>query len=181
MKKQMKKIVASVVAAAVAVMLVLPAGVALAKGTTTLGKNEVGVYKVTSVKTKELTLFNINKKKAKTVKIGTTIKATGQNAGSYKVTRVAKNAFKNSAATKVILPNTIKKIDAQAFNGAKAKKLTITIKSTKLTKKNVKGMFKGAKATKITVKVPKKKLKAYKKIFTKKNTGAKGKVVVKAA
>lgn len=178
MKKQMKKIVASVVAAVVAVMLVLPAGVALAKGTETLGNNSDGWYRVSSVKTKELTLFSINKTKAKTLNISTTIKATGANKGKYKVTRVAANAFKKSAATKVTLPNTIKKIDSKAFNGSKVK--TLTIKSTKLTKKNVKGMFKGAKAKKIVVKVPKKKLKAYKKIFTKKNTGAKGTVVVKA-
>ena len=43
----------------------------------------------------------------------------------------------------------------------------------KLTAASVKGAFKGSKVSK--VKVPKAKLKAYKKAFTKKNTGTKAK------
>ena len=68
-------------------------------------------------------------------------------------------------------------ISKNAFKGTKAK--TVTIKTSSLTKKSVKGAFKGAKKLK-TVKVKvgsksanKKALKKYKKIFTKKNAGKK--------
>ena len=118
-----------------------------------------------------------NKLSKSTLKFKNSLKIDGKK---YSFTIVKANAFKGAKAKKIVLPNTITKIEKKAFNGEKAKSLTVTIKSTKLKKSSVKGCFKGAKAKKIVVKVPKKKLKAYKKIFTKKNTGAKGKVTVKA-
>ena len=72
-------------------------------------------------------------------------------------------------------------IAPKAFKGSKTK--TVVVKSTKLTKKSVKGCFKGSKVKTVKVKVGKKKLnkkyvKKYKKIFKKKNSGKK--VTVKA-
>ena len=82
-------------------------------------------------------------------------------------------------ATRVNLPSTVKKIDANAFNGAKAKTLTIKIASKSLKKTTVRGMLKGAKATKVTILVPRAKLAAYKKFMTKANLGGKAKITVK--
>ena len=88
-------------------------------------------------------------KKAPNKKKVTVPKAVNMNGQKFAVTGIAKGAFKSAKKCK-----------------------TANIKTTKLTKKSVKGAFKGAKKLK-TVKVPKKVKKAYKKFFTKGNSGKK--------
>jgi len=144
-------------------------------------------YKVTSIVNNAFK----NHKKIKTVKMGANITSVGKNAfyGCKKLTTVkmSKNvesigdgAFQDCAALKKIeIPSTINKIGKKAFYGCK--KLTnITIKTTKLTTKNVgKDAFKKAGSNnykKLTVKVPKKNLKAYKTMLKKRGLSAKAKV-----
>lgn len=74
----------------------------------------------------------------------------------------------------MITSTVLRKIGPTAFYGDKALK-TIYVKNTvKLTKAGVKKSLKGSKVK--TVKVKKSKVKAYKKIFKKKNSGRKVKV-----
>ena len=82
-----------------------------------------------------------------------------------KLKTIGANAFKGcKALTKVTIGANVNAIGKNAFNGC-AKLKTITIKSTLLTKKNVKsGAFKGIHA-KAKVKCPKKKLKDYQKFL----------------
>ena len=75
-------------------------------------------------------------------------------------------------ATTVTLGAKVKKIAKNAFKGTKI--TTVVVKTTKLKKSTVKNAFKNSKVK--TVKVPKAKKKAYKKIFTKKVVGKKVKV-----
>ncbi len=93
---------------------------------------------------------------------------------TYKVTSIAKNAFKNNKKVKKItIGNNIMNINANAFNGCKNLK-TITIKSKKIKtvgKNALKGIHKNAK-----VKVPKSQLKKYRKLF--KNKGQKSTVKI---
>ena len=151
---------------------------------------------VSDVKKKEVEYKEPADKKAKTVSIPAIVKINGV---TYKVTKIADNAFKNNkTVTKVTVGSNIKTIGKNAFSGAtklktvsvgknvtevganafnRCKKLkTIKITSTKLTSKTVsKNAFKGlTKAT--TIKVPKKKLKAYKKLFRQKGLSSKVKV-----
>ena len=128
---------------------------------------------VSDVKKKEVEYKEPDGKKAKTVSIPATVKINGV---TYKVTKIADNAFKNNkTVTKVTVGSNIKTIGSNAFNGCKKLK-TIKITSTKLTSKPVsKNAFKGlTKAT--TIKVPKKKLSAYKKLFKQKGLSSKVKV-----
>ena len=121
------------------------------------------------------------------------------NGVEYKVTSIAKNAFKNnkqvtavsigknvtsigdnafagcSELKKVTIAENMVSIGKNAFKGCKKLK-TITIKSGKLTKKSIrKGAFKGI-SSKTVIKVPKKKLKAYKKLFRQKGLSKKVKM-----
>ena len=115
-----------------------------------------------------------NKKQKKTA-VPYSIKINGV---TYKVTSIAKSAFKNNKKLKTVtIGKNVSKIGANVFSGCKKLK-TITVKSTKLKAKTLsKSTFKGiTKAT--TVKVPKKKLSAYKKLF--KSRGLSSKVKVKA-
>ena len=133
----------------------------------TIKKNTDHVYEV-EYKTPK------NKKQTKIV-VPDTIKINGV---TYKVTSIAKNAFKNNKKLKTVtIGKNVSKIGANVFTGCKKLK-TITIKSTKLTVKTLsKSTFKGiTKAT--TIKVPKKKLSAYKKLF--KSRGLSSKIKVKA-
>ena len=133
----------------------------------TIKKNTDHVYEV-EYKTPK------NKKQTKIV-VPDTIKINGV---TYKVTSIAKNAFKNNKKLKTVtIGKNVSKIGANVFTGCKKLK-TITIKSTKLTAKTLsKSTFKGiTKAT--TIKVPKKKLSAYKKLF--KSRGLSSKIKVKA-
>ena len=131
------------------------------------------IVELTDVKKKGVAYKAHANKKAKTVTIPATVKINGV---TYKVTKIADNAFKNNkTVTKVTVGSNIKIIGKQAFSGCKKLK-TIKITSTKLTSKTVsKNAFKGL--TKVTtIKVPKKKLSAYKKLFKQKGLSSKVKV-----
>ena len=108
------------------------------------------VYKATGKDTVTYLKAKV-KKSAKTVTVPATVKINGKK---YKVTKIAKSAFKGY------------------------KKLTtVVVKPTSLKKNSVKECFKGTSVK--TVKVPKKQYKKYKKFFTKKVTKSKVKVTVK--
>ncbi|MCR5702659.1 MAG: InlB B-repeat-containing protein [Lachnospiraceae bacterium] len=134
--------------------------------------------------------------KAKKVKVPDTVTLNGV---TYKVTKVADNAFKNNKAiTEITLGNNITEIGSNAFAGAKnlkkvtvgsnittiganafngcSKLRTIIIKSKKLNKKKLhKKAFKGIKKSTV-IKVHKSKVKAYKKLFRSKGLSKKVKV-----
>ena len=128
---------------------------------------------VTDVKKKEVEYKEPDGKKAKTVSIPATVKINGV---TYKVTKIADNAFKNNKKiAKVTISSKVKKIGKQAFYGCKKLK-SITIKTTKLTSKNVgNNAFKGIYA-KATIKVPKRKFKSYKKLLKARGVGKKAKI-----
>jgi hypothetical protein len=98
------------------------------------------------------------------------------NGVTYKVTAIAKNAFKNNKKLKkAVIGSNIAKIGANAFYGCKNLK-QITIKTTQLTTKNVGSKaFKGISST-ATIKVPKSVLKSYQKLLRKKGVGSKVKI-----
>lgn len=112
---------------------------------------------------------------AKTAKVPATIKI---NKKTYKVTSIASDAFIGyDKLTSITIGKNVKKIAKDAFNSCD--KLTaITINSKKLTAEKVKGAF--ADSNIKTVYVPADKVDAYKKIFTKKITGSKKDISVKA-
>ena len=95
---------------------------------------------------------------------------------SSKLTTIGKYAFyKCTSLKKIVIPGKVKKIGTKAFYGCKKLK-TITIKTTKLTSKNV-----GSKAwkgiySKATIKVPKKKLSSYQKMLKSKGVSSKAKI-----
>ena len=130
-------------------------------------------YKVTAVKGTRTVQFTKGKKNAKNIVVPSTVKISGKN---YKVTTIAKNAFKgNKKLTKVTIGKNVNKIGANAFKNC-SKLKSIVIKSTKLTAKKVgKNAFKGINK-KATFKVPKSKVKAYKKIVKAKGAGKNVKV-----
>lgn len=95
---------------------------------------------------------------------------TSSKYAAYNKAKVSKNAKNATVAKKVKIYGknyTVNKIAKKAFKGTKVK--TVTVKSTKLTKKGVKDSLKGSKVT--TVKVPKAQYKKYKTYFTKANAG----------
>ncbi len=118
-------------------------------------------YKVTSVSGTRAVQFTSGKKNVKNIVIPATVKISGKN---YKVTSIAKNAFKNNKKLKkVTIGANVNKIGKAAFKGCKNLK-SIVIKTKKLTAKKVgANAFKGINK-KATFKVPKNKVKAYKKI-----------------
>lgn len=144
-------------------------------------------YKVTSVQSGAFK----NHKNLKEVTIGTNVKSIGKNAFSgckklttvkmgKNVTSIGENAFYNCIALKKIeIPAKVNKIGTKAFYNCK--KLTnITIKTTKLTTKNVgKKAFTKAGSNnykELIVKVPKSKLTTYKKMLKKSGLSDKAKV-----
>ena len=129
------------------------------------------VWKVTSVNTVEFGSL-VNKKKT-TVVIPATVKLENV---TYKVTSIAKNAFKgNSKLKKVTIGKNVAKIGKRAFY--KCKKLkNIVINTKKLTKSSIGSQaFKGTPKN-ATVKVPKSKYKSYKKILVSKGINKKANV-----
>ena len=93
----------------------------------------------------------------------------------FRVTDIAKNAFKNNKKlTKVTVGTNVTAIGASAFMGAGRLK-TIIIKGKTL-KKVGKNALKGVNA-KCKIKVPKKQLKSYEKKFKKKGQRSTVKVV----
>lgn len=136
-------------------------------------KDKNASYKVTDTTKKTVEYKAPAGKTKNSVAIPTTVKVDGT---TYKVTSIAKNAFKNNKKLKkVTVSSNITSIGANAFSGCKSLK-NIVIKSTKLKsvgKNAIKGINKKA-----VIKVPAKKLKAYKKLFTKK-TGFKKTMKIK--
>ncbi len=102
-------------------------------------------YKVLDNQKLTLAVTGLVKKKAKTAIIPATV---WKNGYGFKVTQIAKGAFKNCKKLKKlsILTTSLKKVGKNSFKGVK---------------KNIK------------IKVPKKKLKKYKKLLKKKATGLK--------
>ena len=98
-----------------------------------------------------------------TISIPDTININGVK---FRVTSVAKDAFKNNRKIKKItIGKNIKSIGSNAFSGCKNLK-TIIVKSKQIQsvgKNAFKGIYKNAK-----IKIPKKKMKLYKSIFNKK-------------
>ena len=133
-----------------------------AKGTKLTTKDGAR-YQVTSAAEKNPTVAYMDSKKQKaTVTIPATVKI---NNVTYKVTSIAVNAFKNNKKLKkVVIGKNITKIGKKAFYGC-SKLKNITVKTTKLTKKNVGSQaFKGIHK-KAAFKVPKKKISSYRKVF----------------
>ena len=89
---------------------------------------------------------------------------------SYRVIRISPYAFdENDVVEQVEIGRNIKIIKKKAFAGAPNLHKLI-IKTTKLNKSSVNGILLNSEIN--TIIVPKSKLSAYKKIFTKKNTGS---------
>lgn len=132
-----------------------------AKGTKLTAKG--ASYQVTDAAEKNPTVVYVGSKKQKaSVTIPDTVTI---DKVTYKVTSIAANAFKNNKKLKkVVIGKNVTKIGKKAFYGcSKLKK--ITVKTTKLTKKNVgRQAFKGIHK-KATFKVPKKKISSYRKVF----------------
>ena len=132
-----------------------------AKGTKLTAKG--ASYQVTSVAEKNPTVvYKGSKKQKASVTIPDTVTI---DKVTYKVTSIAANAFKNNKKLKkVVIGKNVTKIGKKAFYGcSKLKK--ITVKTTKLTKKNVgRQAFKGIHK-KAAFKVPKKKISSYRKVF----------------
>ena len=140
-----------------------------------LEDNSGVTYTVTQTGKKAEVEYSAPKENAKgTVKIPDKVTINGV---SYKVTSVADNAFKNNdKIKKVVINKNITSIGKNAFSGCKNLK-TITITSTKLTKKSIdKNAFKGISG-KVVIKVPKGMKKKYKKLFRSKGLSKKVRIV----
>lgn len=116
-------------------------------------------------------------KKAVSVTIPATVKIKGV---TYKVTSIAKNAFKNNRRLKKLtISGNVTKIGSRAFYNCKNLN-TITIKSKKLTAKTVgsKAFSKAGNSNykKLKVKVPSGKYKTYQKLLKSKGLSSKAKV-----
>ena len=142
-------------------------------GTKITDKKTGNIYKVTSSRSSSRTVAFIGNKVKTSVTIPTTIKIKD---ATYKVTEISTNAFKNNRKLKkVVIGQNIVRIGKNAFYGCK--KLTaITIKSSRLTLKNIgKNAFKNT-SPKATVKVPKKQKALYNQILKKRGLNKKAKV-----
>ena len=143
----------------------------LKPGTKIVDKKTKAAYKVMADNTVQYT--KVTSKKAKTVKVPSTITVNGVKC---QVTSIAPKAMKgNKKLKKVIIPSSIRTIGAQAFAGCKNLK-NITIQTPYLTKKSVGAKaFKGI-SDKAVIKVPKKQLKAYQKLLKTKGVSKKVKI-----
>ncbi len=119
-------------------------------------------YKVTA--SGEVAYVAPSKKTITVANIPSSVKVDGV---TYKVTSIAKNAFKGCKKLKsVTIGKNVKKIAAKAFWGCGALK-KLTIQSTKLKEKNIGSKAFGKTRKKMIVKVPKKQFKTYKKMLLK--------------
>lgn len=152
-------------------------------------------YKVTDVGKKTVSVVGSAQKNAASVNIKATVKYAGK---SFKVTAVAKNAFKNNKKlTKVVIGSYVTTIGSNAFYGNTKLKSVVIGKKVKIigsnafckdsklknvtVKSNVlksvgKNAFKGIQK-KAYINVPNKKAKTYKKLF--KNAGQPKSVTIK--
>lgn len=171
--------------------------------TATAGVGATAVsYTATSADT--VTYASVASKGAKNITVPDTVAINGK---TYKVTKVADNAFSGSSATSIVIGANVTTVTAKTFAGvnkaktitlgksvkkvaaksfAKNKSLrTLNVKTTKLAKKSaMKNCLKGSKVTKIQVKVGtkaqnKKHVKKYKKLFAVKKPASGKKVSVK--
>ena len=142
-------------------------------GTKITDKKTGNIYKVTSSRSSSQTVAFIGNKVKTSVTIPTTIKING---ATYKVTEISTNAVKNNRQLKkVVIGQNIVRIGKNAFYGCK-KLTSITIKSSRLTLKNIgKNAFKNT-SPKATVKVPKKQKALYNQILKKRGLNKKAKV-----
>ena len=142
-------------------------------GTKITDKKTGNIYKVTSSRSSSQTVAFIGNKVKTSVTIPTTIKIKG---ATYKVTEISTNAFKNNRKLKKVeIGQNIVRIGKNAFYGCK-KLTSITIKSSRLTLKNIgKNAFKNT-SPKATVKVPKKQKVLYNQILKKRGLNKKAKV-----
>ena len=142
-------------------------------GTKITDKKTGNIYKVTSSRSSSQTVAFIGNKVKTSVIIPTTIKIKG---ATYKVTEISTNAFKNNRKLKkVVIGQNIVRIGKNAFYSCK-KLTSITIKSSRLTLKNIgKNAFKNT-SPKATVKVPKKQKALYNQILKKRGLNKKAKV-----
>ena len=141
----------------------LPTASTPKKGKTISAFNSQDVYKVTKSGTKNGTVefVETNNVAITDISIPDTVTISGI---TYKVTSVAKNAFKsNKNLKKITIGKNVAKINAGAFNGCKNLSV-INIKSKKLSSVG-KNAFKGIKA-KAKIKVPSSRLSKYKKLFS---------------
>ena len=143
----------------------------LKPGTKIVDKKTKAAYKVMADNTVQYT--KVTSKKAKTVKVPSTITVNGVKC---QVTSIAPKAMKgNKKLTKVVIPASVRTIGAQAFAGCKNLK-NITIQTPYLTKKSVGAKaFKGI-SDKAVIKVPKKQFKAYQKLLKTKGVSKKMKI-----
>ena len=143
----------------------------LKPGTKIVDKKTKAAYKVMADNTVQYT--KVTSKKAKTVKVPSTITVNGVKC---QVTSIAPKAMKgNKKLTKVVIPSSVRTIGAQAFAGCKNLK-NITIQTPYLTKKSVGAKaFKGI-SDKAVIKVPKKQFKAYQKLLKTKGVSKKVKI-----
>lgn len=147
-----------------------------AKGKKYKDDNNKATYKVTNARTDGKGTVEyvkpVNKKKS-VVAIPATVKIGGV---TYKVTSIAKNAFKNNKYIKrLTIEKNVEKIGARAFYGCKKLK-NITIKTTKLKTKKIGTAAFEKTPLSAKIKVPKKKLKAYKTMLLKKGVSKKAKI-----
>ncbi len=133
-------------------------------------------YKVTKVATAKAqgTVTLIKAKNAKSVTVPATVKLADGKA--YKVTQVNAKAFTGAKIRTVTVGKNVTKLAKNAF--AKSKATKVVLKTKLLKKAGVKGCLKSSKVKTVQVKVGsktvnKKTVKAYKKIFTKKIAGKK--------
>ena len=107
----------------------------LKKGAMVSDSKTKAVYKVTGTgKNKTVEYVRSTKKNASKITVPAKVKLKGQN---YKVTSIAKNAFKNNKKLSyVIIGKNVKKIGKKAFYGCK-KLRYIYVKSKKLVAKNI--------------------------------------------
>ena len=143
----------------------------LKPGTKIVDKKTKAAYKVMADNTVQYT--KVTSKKAKTVKVPSTITVNGVKC---QVTSIAPKAMKgNKKLKKVIIPSSIRTIGTQAFAGCKNLK-NITIQTPYLTKKSVGAKaFKGI-SDKAVIKVTKKQFKAYQKLLKTKGVSKKVKI-----
>ena len=143
----------------------------LKPGTKIVDKKTKAAYKVMADNTVQYT--KVTSKKAKTVKVPSTITVNGVKC---QVTSIAPKAMKgNKKLPKVVIPASVRTIGAQAFAGCKNLK-NITIQTPYLTKKSVGAKaFKGI-SDKAVIKVPKKQFKAYQKLLKTKGVSKKVKI-----
>ncbi len=186
MKNSFKKILASVMAAAMvftAAPVVANAAGSKTEATETKTQKNVdvdtsnakGVENVTANTNKsgKATVTEIVVKSTKAVTVPSLVTIDGVK---YTVTKLGSNAFKGETVKKVTLPSSITSIGSKAFSGVKSLK-TIKINATKKVSVD-KNAFKGVNTKKLTITVNKKMSKKNYNALVKslKKAGFKGKI-----